>query len=100
MSSNRQNIQNGDRQGRRQLDGGTVKGYGAKTQSKADTELTGEEILKDFVWANKDMLDEKVSEKFFAGNKQAITEALNQIHWRSLKQRGGFEWKKTRLKLK
>ncbi|KAL8121249.1 hypothetical protein AgCh_018117 [Apium graveolens] len=27
------------------------------------------------------------------GEKQAVMETLNQIHWRSLKARGGINWK-------
>lgn len=98
--SNGQKIQNGRWQGRRLQDGGSGKSSGAYPQRKAGLEFKGGEILRDFVWANKDLLDKKVSEEFFAGNKQAVTEALNQIHWRSLKLRGGFEWKdKTKIEL-
>ncbi|KAL8095880.1 hypothetical protein AgCh_037024 [Apium graveolens] len=51
----------------------------------------GEQILKDFVWAYKDILDKKTREGFFKGDKQAVTENLNQIHRRSLKFRGGYK---------
>lgn len=60
---------------------------------KAEQATKGEKLLQDFVWANKDLVDKEVCEGFFTGNKQVVTEALNQIHWRSLKLRGGFEWK-------
>lgn len=66
--SNGQKIQNGVWQ-RRSLD----RRHGVNIQRKAGLDFKGEEILKDFVWANKDLLDKKVSEEFFAGNKQAVT---------------------------
>ncbi|KAK1398520.1 hypothetical protein POM88_008383 [Heracleum sosnowskyi] len=47
----------------------------------------GDRILGDFIWAHKDLVDENVMNTCFLGEKQAITEALNMIHWRSLKNR-------------
>ncbi|KAK1399306.1 hypothetical protein POM88_009169 [Heracleum sosnowskyi] len=58
-----------------------------KGDSKWKRASIGEKILKDFIWANKEIVDKEVVNKFFLGNKQAITEALNQIHWRSIKNR-------------
>lgn len=49
-------------------------------------------MLADFVWVHKDLVDEDISTRFFKGDQTAVTEALNQIHWRSMKLRGGLNW--------
>lgn len=60
-----------------------------------------EKLLKDFVWAHKDLLDNGLRERYEVEDKQSLTEALNQIHWRSLKIIGGLEWKNNdRIELK
>lgn len=66
---------------------------GSSLGSKASRDDDGEAIFKDFIWANKDLMDKEVRDKFFRGDKQAIADSLNQIQWRSLKIRGGLEWK-------
>lgn len=38
------------------------------------------------------LIDNDVSNRFFKGDRCAVTDALNQIHWRSLKIRGGLNW--------
>lgn len=82
-------------QNKQSAKGGQQEGIGCR-QSKAEKEIKGEDILRDFVWTNKDLVDEKVYDEFVAGNKQTVTEALNQIHWRSLKLKGGLDWKERR----
>lgn len=42
--------------------------------------------------ANEDLVDKQILKEFRRGNKHAIVEALNQIHWRSLKQKKVFVW--------
>lgn len=60
---------------------------------KANRKEEGETMLIDFVWAHKDLVDKDVSDRFFRGDKSAITDALNQIHWKSLRERGRLNWK-------
>lgn len=41
------------------LDGDRIRQAGVKIQRKDIKEIKGEAILRDFVWANKDLLDKK-----------------------------------------
>lgn len=75
-----------------QRTGEDSRSFGHQQQGRKDREDSREVILRDFVWANRDLLDKEVRDNFFMGNKQAITEALNQIYWRSLKKRRGLDW--------
>lgn len=43
--------------------------------------------MKDFIEGNDDIVDKEVPIRFRNGEKQAVTESLNQIHWRSLKMK-------------
>ncbi|KAK1361733.1 hypothetical protein POM88_046207 [Heracleum sosnowskyi] len=67
----------------------TPKGsQGNRNQLKGD----GDKILIDFIMANEDLVDKTVLEEFCRGSKQAVADALNQIHWKSLKKRKVFVW--------
>lgn len=67
---------------------GSREAYNNGDGSKSRKEHRGEEALLDFVWAHKDLIDKETSDRFFRGDKSAITDALNQIYWRSMKVRG------------
>lgn len=56
-----------------------------KTDGRAAVKGNGELILRDFIEGNKDIVDEEIMGRFRLGDKQAITEALNQFHWKSLR---------------
>lgn len=64
-----------------------------KNGNKYAREVSGEIILRDFIEANGDLVDKEVLSRFRQGEKQAITESLNQIHWRSLKIKDGLKEK-------
>lgn len=48
-------------------------------------------ILRDFIEANEEIIDRSVLIRFRQEDKKAITEALNQIHGRSLRNKCTFE---------
>ncbi|KAK1360355.1 hypothetical protein POM88_044829 [Heracleum sosnowskyi] len=62
-----------------------------KSEGKASKRRDGDIILKDFIEGNGDIVDKEVLIRFRNGDRQAITEALNQIHWRSLKKEHSLE---------
>lgn len=57
----------------------SVEGLSLKSK-----EVCGDKALGDFIMGHKDLLDVEVFLKFCQGNEQALKDALNQIHWRSL----------------
>lgn len=64
-------VHNGDKSG---------KTGGRSKQNDKD----GEKILRDFVWAYRDLVDRNSGDRFFKGDPKVINAVLNQIHWRSL----------------
>lgn len=46
----------------------------------------GDSVLYDFIKAQAGLIDKEVFDRFEKGEAQAITDSLNQIHWRSLKR--------------
>ncbi|KAK1403272.1 hypothetical protein POM88_002877 [Heracleum sosnowskyi] len=75
-----------------QISNGRVQKFDRKAsghhriEGKATKRRDGDTILKDFVEGNGEIIDKEVLFRFRNGDRQAITEALNQIHWRSLKK--------------
>lgn len=58
-----------------------------KAGSRSSKRKSGDEILNDFIWANKDLVDKTILDRFCGGDKKAISIALNMIHFRSLQTR-------------
>lgn len=71
--------------GRQQQQGENKKGRpSTKTGDRLSSKGSGEKILNDFIWANTDLVDKSVIDRLRIGDKLAISEALNMIHYRSL----------------
>lgn len=68
-----------------------------RAKNKHNIRDEGEEILKDFVWANRDLVDKDLGDKFFRGEASVINKVLEQIHWRSLEARSGGKWATMRI---
>ncbi|KAK1373725.1 hypothetical protein POM88_029918 [Heracleum sosnowskyi] len=60
-------------------------GIGKEDRSYFAKEYKGDQPLVEFIEAYADTIDEEILKRFRNGDQQAITDALNQIHWRTIK---------------
>lgn len=55
-------------------------------------QVGGHRSIWDYMWVHKDLVEKETLDGLNKGSKQSITDALNQIHWKSLRNRKAFVW--------
>lgn len=67
-------------------------GVGDEKNDRASEGLDDEDsLLKRFIRSNKELVDKDILVRLNRGDRMAINEALNQIHWRSLRSRENMD---------
>lgn len=84
----------GGRRGNFQISNNTAgKLHSDKTGGRKDKQVRSDTYLVDFIFSHQNLVDEEVIERVRRREGVAINDALNQIHWRSLKVRDNVDGK-------